>query len=101
MNQAVLWLIAAPFAAVLLIFTLRRIVFTVAALQARRQEYEAAGISYLPDVLILVACRDEAAMIPGLCEVLSQLGYPRQKLQVALIDDASADATGMMMEQQA
>ncbi len=40
-------------------------------------------------------------MIPGLCQSLSQLDYPREKLQVALIDDASADATGMIMEQQA
>lgn len=101
MNQEVLWLIAIPFIAVLLIFTLRRIIFTVAALGTRHEERLAAGIAYLPDVMILVACRDEAAMIPGLCQALSQLRYPRQKVQVTLIDDGSVDETGRIMEQHA
>src|SRR5690349_4146379 len=100
MNQEVLWLIATPFIAILLIFTIRRIIFTISALQARVEERD-AGMGYLPDLLILVSCRDEAAMIPGLCQALSQLNYPRKKLQIALIDDASADATGRIMEQQA
>src|SRR6266496_3050265 len=101
MNQAILWLTAIPFIAVLLVFTLRRIIFTAAALRTRPQEDAKAGRPYLPDVMILVSCRDEAAMIPGLCQALSQLDYPRHKLQVALIDDASTDATGKIMEQQA
>jgi cellulose synthase/poly-beta-1,6-N-acetylglucosamine synthase-like glycosyltransferase len=40
-------------------------------------------------------------MIPDLCQALSQLRYPPQKLQVALIDDGSVDATGRIMEQEA
>lgn len=101
MNLEVLWLIASPFIVILLVFTLRRIIFTVAALAMQHEERHPAGVAYLPDVMILVSCRDEEAMIPGLCEALSQLRYPPQKLQVALIDDGSADATGRIMEQQA
>jgi cellulose synthase/poly-beta-1,6-N-acetylglucosamine synthase-like glycosyltransferase len=40
-------------------------------------------------------------MIPGLCRALSQLDYPRESLQVVLIDDASVDRTGRVMEKQA
>src|ERR1041384_5317801 len=100
MNQEVLWLIATPFIAILLIFTIRRIIFTISALQTPVEKQD-AGLGYLPDLLILVSCRDEAAVIPGLCQALSQLNYPRKKLQIALIDDASADPTGRIMEQQA
>ena len=40
-------------------------------------------------------------MISGMCQSLSQLDYPSEKLQVVLIDDGSLDGTGQAMEQQA
>jgi cellulose synthase/poly-beta-1,6-N-acetylglucosamine synthase-like glycosyltransferase len=36
-----------------------------------------------------------------MCQSLSQLNYPSEKLQVVLIDDGSMDGTGQAMEQQA
>jgi cellulose synthase/poly-beta-1,6-N-acetylglucosamine synthase-like glycosyltransferase len=51
-------------------------------------------------VLILVPCREEVAMILEMCQSLSQLDYPSEKLQVVLIDDGSTDGTGQVMEQQ-
>ena len=87
--------------AILLIFNIRRIVFTIAVLVAgNKKESIPAGQEHLPDVLILVPCRDEARMIPGLCRTISQLDYPGTKYQVILIDDGSTDGTGKVMQQQ-
>lgn len=103
MAQTFLSLIAIPIVAILLVFTIRRIIFTLAILPAgdHGTESSVSGHGYQPQVLILVPCRDEAGMIPGLCQALLQLDYPRESLQVVLIDDASMDETGLVIEQQA
>lgn len=103
MLQTLLLIVAVPVTLLLLLFNIRRIVFTLAIVGAHIREGESPvlGQGYLPGVLVLVPCRDEAAMIPGLCQALSQLDYPRESLQVVLIDDASTDGTGTVMEQRA
>ena len=80
MIEVLLWLIAAPVAAILLVFTLRRIIFMFAILQTVPQDHQAVATDpgRLPHVLILVPCRDEVEMIPDLCQSLSQLDYPRE-----------------------
>src|SRR5690349_4143156 len=101
MSQALLLVIAVPIAAILLLFTLRRIIFTVAILLERDKKTSAVGNEHLPEVLLLIPCRDEAAMIPDLCQALSRLDYPAECFRVVLIDDGSTDGTGLLMEQQA
>jgi cellulose synthase/poly-beta-1,6-N-acetylglucosamine synthase-like glycosyltransferase len=103
MSQIILLIIAIPIVATLTLFTIRRILFTLAILFAGDQDGESPTPDHgcLPDVLILVPCRDERSLIPGLCQALSQLDYPHESLQVVLIDDASGDGTGLVMEQQA
>src|SRR5215208_5959960 len=101
MSQIILWILTIPIAVILLLFTLRRILFTLAILPAGDQGSRSSTPDHgcLPCVLILISCRDEVGMIPGLCLSLSQLDYPRRNLQVVLIDDASTDGTGPFMEQ--
>lgn len=103
MFQVFLLLICIPSLAILLVFTLRRIIFTVAIFPTRKEGKEAPsdGRGPLPQILILVPCRDEASMIPDLCGVLSRLDYPAENFQIVLIDDGSTDNTGMLMEQEA
>ena len=103
MSQTILSIIAIPIVAILTLFTIRRILFTWAILPSGDQgsEFPTPNHGCLPEVLILVPCRDEMSVIPGLCQALSQLDYPRQSLQIVLIDDASLDGTGLVMEQQA
>jgi 1,2-diacylglycerol 3-beta-glucosyltransferase len=101
MLQLVLLILSIPPVVILLLFTLRRLVFMLAILLGQRRKFVAAGTNLLPDVLILVSCRDEAPMINDLCLSLSQLDYPREALKVVLIDDGSIDDTGWFMEQQA
>ena len=102
MVQTFLSLIAIPIIAILLVFTIRRIIFTLVILPTvdHSTGSSVSGHGYQPQVLILVPCRDEAAMIPGLCQALLQLDYPLESLQVVLIDDASVDETGLVIEQQ-
>lgn len=91
-----------PINLILLIFTIRRIIFTVAMLnEANKKERTSADQEYLPSVITLISCRDEVAMIPDLCRAIEQINYPPDKYQVVLIDDGSTDGTGELMDQQA
>lgn len=102
MRRFLLKAISFPIIAILLIFNLRRLIFTITVLfSGKDKKKENLAIQeYLPDVLILVSCRDEAAMIPGLCRTIDQIDYPRYKFQVVLIDDGSSDNTGELMLEQ-
>src|SRR5215204_6574524 len=102
MLQTLLLIFTLPVVAILLVFNIRRLIFTLAILPGSDQGSTSAflGPPYLPEVLILVPCRDEVAMIPDLCQALSGLDYPSEKLQVVLIDDGSVDGTGQSMEEQ-
>jgi cellulose synthase/poly-beta-1,6-N-acetylglucosamine synthase-like glycosyltransferase len=53
---------------------------------------------YEPTVSIIVPARDEENVIGRLLQRLSELTYPRGKLQVIVINDASTDATGQIAE---
>ena len=103
MLQTLLWIISIPIVAILLVFNIRRLLFLLAMLpgNGRGKRSSLLRHTYLPEVLILVPCRDEATVISALCQSLSQLDYPSEKLQVVLIDDGSVDGTGQVMEQQA
>lgn|GEM_PF-1187978 len=81
--------------ALLLIFTLRRLVLIVAAALPRDDEPDCAAVPY---VAVIVAVRDEEASLPGLLEALGGLCYPSEKLQFILVDDNSADHTAEVLE---
>jgi 1,2-diacylglycerol 3-beta-glucosyltransferase len=102
MLQTLLVIFTLPVVAILLVFNIRRLIFTLAILPGSDQGSTSTllGPPYLPDVLILVPCRDEVALIPDLCQALSRIDYPSEKLQVVLIDDGSVDGTGQSMEEQ-
>jgi len=102
MLQTLLLIFSLPVVAILLVFSIRRLIFTLAILPGSDQGSTSGllGQPYLPEVLILVPCRDEVGMIPDLCQALSGLDYPSEKLQVVLIDDGSVDGTGQSMEEQ-
>lgn len=82
-----------PIVALLTLFNVRRLIFTLAALKPApgRLPYSSSHIPH--SVLILVACRNEAETLPGLIDSLARLEYPPERLRVALIDDGSTDGT--------
>ena len=90
----------------LLVFSLRRIVFTIVALASRASlasntpptELHSALISTQPPLLVLVPCRNDGARLPGLVECLLTNGYPHNCLRILLIDDGSSDNSPAAMQ---
>ena len=83
-------LLAYATAAVLLAFSLRRAVLLITACLPRPPDHPTTG---LPDILILIPCRNEAASLPGLFDSLDRLDYPREQMRVVIVDDGSTDDT--------
>ena len=52
----------------------------------------------LPSVDVLVAARDEEAVVGNLVKRLSGLQYPAEKLSICVIDDGSQDRTSDLLE---
>ena len=52
-----------------------------------------------PDVDVLVAARDEEAVVQRLVERLDALDYPEGKLSIWIIDDGSKDRTPLLLEE--
>jgi cellulose synthase/poly-beta-1,6-N-acetylglucosamine synthase-like glycosyltransferase len=81
-------------------FFLRHIMFAVSALRypANIEErlYEANG--YQPSVSVLVACKNEAAVVRQLVRSLQNIRYPPHGLQLVLVDDGSSDRTGKILD---
>lgn len=98
-ERALRWA-ALPVASLLVAFNLRRLVFALAAI-APDQRRSFAPLADLPSVLVLVPCRNEAMMLPGLIASLAALDYPADRLRVALIDDGSTDETFASMKRAA
>lgn len=53
----------------------------------------------LPCVDVLVAARDEEAVLQRLVERISSLRYPKHKLSIWIIDDGSKDQTPVVLQQ--
>ena len=99
-RSALRWA-AVPVTALLVIFNLRRLVFTITALTRKDCRIPHSAFRIHHSVLILVPCRDEAATLPGLIECLARLEYPPERMIVTLVDDGSRDETGALIEQAA
>lgn len=88
-------------ALLLLLFNVRRFIFTLAALERRHRPVLHSSFSLPPSVLVLVPCRNESAALPGLIDALARVDCPRDRLRVALIDDGSSDDTRAILQRAA
>lgn len=98
MLSALFKLVSLPVVLILLIFNLRRILFALTILLMRPRRKEQKQNDFLPDVLILVPCRDEEDVIGDSAQSLAELDYPKDRYRVILIDDGSSDLTRYIME---
>lgn len=51
-----------------------------------------------PSAAVIVPCWNEAATVAATCDSLLALEYPKEKLEIILVDDGSTDATLQAME---
>lgn len=88
MLTVIAWLIGVP----LCLFALRRYALLLASLLPRRHDQQRTDLS----VVILIAARNEAALLPAVLAGLDCLNYPPDLLDVVIVSDGSTDATEML-----
>ena len=82
-------------------YLMRHYIFSLVVLHDKKgqRQYALHGLSYRPTVSILVPARNEEAVVGRLLHRITQLTYPKDKLEVVLIDDASTDNTGRIADE--
>ncbi len=90
------------FTSVITIYLIRHYVFTLTVL--RRSKTNKASntnpnLRYEPTVSILIPAHNEENVIGKLLDKMTQLSYPKNKLEVIMVDDASSDNTGKIAEE--
>ena len=89
---------------VMIVYLVRHYVFTFTVLR-RAKKRGAPSIpekaKYEPTVSILIPARNEEKVIGRLLQRMNELTYPKHKLQVIVINDASTDKTGQIAERHA
>jgi len=84
----------------MLFYLVRHYVFSLTALYYRKGQprYTLHGLSYRPTVTVLIAARNEEAVVGRLLQRIAELTYPKDKIEVVLVDDASTDKTGQIAD---
>jgi len=85
----------------MLAYLVRHYIFTITVLRRdnKNRKPESAETSlFEPTVSILIPARNEERVIGRLLERITELTYPKNKLQVIVIDDASSDKTGTIAD---
>jgi cellulose synthase/poly-beta-1,6-N-acetylglucosamine synthase-like glycosyltransferase len=85
---------------VFIVFLLRHMAFASASRFAVVDVHEAADLEneYAPTVSVLVACHNEELVVHSLVNGLAALEYPRDRLEVFLVDDNSTDGTTALLQ---
>jgi cellulose synthase/poly-beta-1,6-N-acetylglucosamine synthase-like glycosyltransferase len=88
--------------ALMVAYLIRHYVFTLTVLKRNKKPSKnTADNKYEPTVSILIPAHNEEKVIGRLLQRMTKLTYPRSKLQVIAINDASADKTGPIVEEYA
>lgn len=73
------------------------ILVTLLSKPARALRAQKAGTE-TPSVAVIVPCWNESSTVGETCESLLALEYPKDKLEIILVDDGSTDSTVAMMK---
>lgn len=88
--------------ALMITYLIRHYIFTLRVLknhQKRRGSVTVGNVTYQPTVSILIPARNEEKVIGRILQRMIELTYPKDKLQIIVIDDASTDSTGEIAKQ--
>ncbi len=88
--------------ALMIAYLLRHYIFTLTVLRRAKKAAKldvAAEAKYEPAVSILIPARNEELVIGRLLQRMAELTYPRDKMQVIVIDDASSDGTEQIAQE--
>ena len=88
--------------AVMIVYLIRHYVFTLTVLRRAKNAKKVdvvANAEFEPTVSILIPARDEEKVIGRLLQRMVELTYPKDKLQVIVIDDGSSDSTGRIADE--
>jgi cellulose synthase/poly-beta-1,6-N-acetylglucosamine synthase-like glycosyltransferase len=89
---------------IIIIYLLRHYIFTFTVLRKSKNNYGSnlnSNLNFEPTVTILIPAHNEENVIGKMLDKITKLSYPKNKLEVILIDDASLDATGKIAEEYA
>lgn len=84
----------------IMLYLARHYVFTIAVL--RDSQKRKFGIlrdpSYQPSVTVLIPAHNEQRVIGRILHRMTELTYPKEKIEIIVIDDASTDKTGKIAD---
>ena len=86
--------------AAMIAYLVRHYIFTLTVLRSSRTKrlLTAADLTFEPTVSILIPAFNEEKVIGRLLQRIANLTYPKNKLQVIVINDASSDKTGRIAD---
>jgi cellulose synthase/poly-beta-1,6-N-acetylglucosamine synthase-like glycosyltransferase len=85
----------------MIVYMVRHYVFTFSVLRKAKtlgSMKPATQMSFAPSVTVLIPARNEERVIERLLRRMVELTYPKDKLEVIVIDDASSDDTGKIAD---
>ena len=88
--------------ALMIAYLIRHYIFTLTVLknhQKRKESVTVGNVTYQPTVSILIPARNEEKVIGRILQRMTELTYPKEKLQILVIDDASTDNTEEIAKQ--
>lgn len=87
--------------AIMILYLVRHYIFTLTVLRLanKQKTSQTPDLKFEPTVSILVPAFNEEKVIGRLLNRITNLTYPKGKLQVIVINDASTDTTGNIAEQ--
>jgi cellulose synthase/poly-beta-1,6-N-acetylglucosamine synthase-like glycosyltransferase len=90
-------------ALVISFYLIRHYIFTLTVLRNLKKGPRLNGTSnnYEPSVTILIPAHNEERVIGKLLKTMTELSYPKNKLEVLVINDASSDRTGQIIDEAA
>jgi len=80
---------------IMLAYLIRHYIFTIVALyyHHERHNYTPQSMMHRPTVSVLIPAHNEEEVIGRILQRMTELTYPKDKLQIIVIDDASTDRT--------